>query len=116
MIWADFVLLFELIFGFKLVKIIGAKGWGGGRGGGSLNFLGPKFKTKLNKHYVFLFPIAPYSPNIAPYQCMIKVAYVNLLKCISKFNGHPVDSSTRDEFWFSLWEVRLDLRWTGHRV
>ena len=33
MIWADFVLLFELIFGFKLVKIIGARGWGGEGGG-----------------------------------------------------------------------------------
>ena len=43
MIWADFVLLFELIFGFKLVKIIGAKGWGGGRGGGKFKF----FRTKI---------------------------------------------------------------------
>ena len=41
MIWADFVLLFELIFGFKLVKIIGAKGWGWG--GGEFKF----FRTKI---------------------------------------------------------------------
>ena len=38
------MLLFELIFGFKLVKIIGAKGWGGvGGGGGEFKF----FRTKI---------------------------------------------------------------------
>ena len=42
------MLLFELFFGFKLVI------WGP-----SLNFLGPKFKTKLYTYYVLLFLIGP---------------------------------------------------------